>query len=38
MDFATVLGLGLGFALLATVVALAPGASFGALIDYPRRC
>lgn len=34
MDLATVLGLGLGFSLLAAIVALAPGGSFQALIDY----
>jgi chemotaxis protein MotA len=35
MDLATVFGLVLGFSLMALAVFLAPGASFGALIDYP---
>ena len=35
MDVATVVGLLLGVSLLVITVAIAPGASFGAFIDYP---
>jgi chemotaxis protein MotA len=35
MDIATVVGLLLGFSLLVISIAISPGASFGAFIDYP---
>ncbi len=35
MDIASIIGLLLGFALMIIAIAIAPGASFGAFIDYP---
>jgi chemotaxis protein MotA len=35
MDLASVIGILLGFSFLAVAIAISPGASFGAFIDYP---
>jgi len=35
MDFASIIGLALGACVLAIAIAIAPGASYGAFVDYP---